>query len=342
MDESKGNYPMKRKRVKQSPAVLKQTNVLKQTKGSPLYHRLISLKNNLPAITTAVVHPVDKLSLQGAVASAKAGLINAILVGPENKIRAVAKENKIDLTPYQIINTRHSHEAAQKAVELARAGKVKAIMKGKIHTDELMEAVLDKEHGLRTGRRMSHVFVMDVPHYPKPLFITDAALNLFPHLTEKVDIVQNAINLFHAIGWGTPKVAIVSAIETVNEKIPSTLDATALCKMAERGQITGGILDGPLAFDNAVSAESAKVKGIHSAVAGNADIIVVPDVESGNMLYKQMTYLSGMEAAGIVLGATVPIILTSRGSDELSRKASCALALLYIRNGKKIKRHKND
>lgn len=316
---------IKRKRVELPKVTLKKP-------GDTWYHKLISLKNDFPPINTAVVHPVDELSLKGAIASAEEGLINAILVGPEDKIRAVAKENNIDLTPYQIIGTQHSHEAAEKAVQMARAGKVEALMKGKIHTDELMQAVIDKEKGLRTGRRMSHIFVMDVPNYPKPLFITDAAINLFPHLYEKVDIVQNAINLFHTLGFGIPKVAIVSAVETVNEKIPSTLDATALCKMAERGQITGGVLDGPLAFDNAISAESAKVKGIYSQVAGDADIIVVPDVESGNMLFKQMTYLSGMEAAGIVIGATVPIILTSRGSDELSRKASSALALLYVRN----------
>ena len=295
------------------------------------YHQLMALKNSLSPLKTAVVHPVDELSLKGAIGSAEAGLIIPILVGPKQKIIDAAGAAQVDITPYQIISTAHSTEAAEVAVKMAKTLQVDALMKGKLHTDELMKPILDKENGLRTGRRMSHVFSLEVPNYPKPLFLTDAALNLFPHLQEKQDIVQNAIDLFRALGLGTPKVAILSAVETVNEKIPSTLDATALCKMAERGQITGGILDGPLAFDNAISSESARVKGLFSPVAGNADILVVPDVESGNMLYKQMTYLSGIEAAGIVLGATVPIILTSRGSDELSRKASCAMALLYVR-----------
>jgi len=295
------------------------------------YQQLIASKDALTPLKTAIVHPVDELSLRGAVAAAEAGLIIPILVGPQEKILAVAQENQLDISSYTLIPTRHSEEAAEKAVAMVRKGEVEALMKGKIHTDELMHVVVDKLHGLRTGRRMSHVFAMDIPNYFKPLFITDAVLNIFPRLKEKVDIVQNAIDLLCALGKELPKVAIVSAIETVNEKIPSTLDATALCKMAERGQITGGILDGPLAFDNAVSIESARIKGIHSAVAGNADIIVVPDVEAGNMLYKQMTYLSGIEAAGIVMGASVPIILTSRGSDVLSRKASCAMALLYAR-----------
>lgn len=300
------------------------------------WYKNLASKTNMAPLKTAIVHPVDALSLQGAIASAQAGLIIPILVGPEDKILAAAKENNLDISSYQLIPTLHSQEAAEKAVAMARAGEVEALMKGKIHTDELMHEVVDKDKGLRTARRMSHIFAMDVPNYFKPLFITDAAINLFPHLTEKVDIVQNAIDLFQALGMGTPKVAIISAVESVNEKIPSTLDACALCKMAERGEITGGILDGPLAFDNAISVESAKVKGIVSPVAGNADIIVVPDVESGNMLYKQMTYLSGAEAAGIVIGATVPIILTSRGSDVLSRQASSAMALHYVRNKKVI------
>ena len=274
-------------------------------------------------------------ALRGAISAAEEGLIIPFLVGPKQKILDVAQEAELDISPYQLIATQHSHEAAEIAVKMARNHEVEAIMKGKIHTDELMEPVIDKENGLRTGRRMSHVFSLEVPNYPKPIFLTDAAINIFPKLNEKRDIVQNAIDLFHALGLGVPKVAILSAVETVNEKIPSTLDATALCKMAERGQIVGGILDGPLAFDNAISVESARVKGIFSQVAGDADILVVPDVESGNMLYKQMTYLSGIEAAGIVLGARVPIILTSRGSDELSRKASCVMALLY-------ERRKND
>lgn len=295
------------------------------------YQDLIASKNEFKPLITAVVHPVDVLSLKGAIASAREGLITPILIGPKQKILDAAKEADINLSGFTIIPTQHSTAAAEKAVEMAQKGEVEAIMKGKLHTDELMTPIVNKEHGLRTGRRMSHVFCLDVPNYPKPIFLTDAAINLFPNLKDKCDIVQNAIDLFHTLGFGVPKVAILSAVETVNEKIPSTLDATALCKMAERGQITGGVLDGPLAFDNAISMDSAREKGLYSPVAGNADILVVPDVESGNMLYKQMTYLSGIEAAGMVLGARVPIILTSRGSDELSRKASCVMALLYVR-----------
>lgn len=274
------------------------------------------------------------MSLKGAIASAEEGLIIPVLVGPKQKILDAAKEANIDISSYELVATEHSTEAAEKAVKLAATQKVEAIMKGKLHTDELMRPIVAKENGLRTGRRMSHVFSLEVPSYSKPIFLTDAVINLFPHLREKCDIVQNAIDLFHALELGTPNVAILSAVETVNEKIPSTLDATALCKMAERGQITGGVLDGPLAFDNAISMDSARTKGIFSPVAGNADILVVPDVESGNMLYKQMTYLSHIEAAGMVLGAHVPIILTSRGSDEFSRKASCVMALLYARRKK--------
>lgn len=285
----------------------------------------------LKPLTVAVVHPVDIYSLSGAVEAAKAGIIEPILIGPEDKIRKTAEDAHIDLDSYTIIPTLHSHAAAAKAVEMALAGEVEALMKGKLHTDELMEAVLDKEKGLRTGRRMSHVFVLDVPSYPKPLFLTDAAINIQPHLMEKKDIVQNAIDLFTTLGLGTPKVAILSAVETVTEKIPSTLDATALCKMAERGQITGGIVDGPLAFDNAISHEAAQIKGIVSDVAGDADILVAPDIESGNMLYKQLRYFSGAQGAGIVLGAKVPIILTSRAGDAESRVVSSALALLYAR-----------
>ncbi len=301
------------------------------------YHRLIEQTKGFPPLKTAVVHPVDELSLRGAIASAEAGLILPLLVGPEEKIREAAKEANLDLSGYEIVGVQHSTEAAEVAVKMAKTQKVEALMKGKLHTDELMKAVLDKANGLRTGRRMSHVFSMEAPNYFKPIFLTDAAINIFPSLEDKHDIIQNAIDLFTGLGLGTPKVAIISAVETVNEKIPSTLDAAALCKMADRGQISGGVLDGPLAFDNAISAESAQVKGIYSPVAGDADILVVPDVESGNMLYKQMTYLSRVEAAGVVLGATVPIMLTSRGSGEASRKASCAMALLYCRNRNKLK-----
>ena len=302
-----------------------------QPKNNLLSKKLNLLKESMEPLITAIVHPVDELSICGAVAAATAGIIIPILVGPQQKIIDAAKAANVDISAYQIINTLHSHEAADVAVALAKSGKVEALMKGKLHSDELLGAVVNKQTGLRTERRMSHIFAIEVDNYPKPLFLTDAALNLFPTLDEKVDIVQNAIDLFNTLDMGIPKVAIVSAVETINEKIPSTLDAAALCKMADRGQITGGILDGPLGFDNAVSVEAAKVKGIKSDVAGNADIIIVPDIESGNLLYKQMTYMSKMEAAGVILGATVPIILTSRGSDVESRKYSSLLALVYSR-----------
>lgn len=299
----------------------------------PNYSRIISMAQNLKPIKTAVVHPVDKNSLQGAIASAKDGLIDPILVGPKTKIEAVAKEQKINISGYKIINTKHSHEAAEIAVSMAKSGEVEALMKGKIHTDELMHFVVDKDHGLRTGRRVSHIIMADIPAYPKPLFVTDAAININPTLSEKKDIVQNAVDLFRSLDLGTPRVAIVSAVETVNEKIQSTLDATALCKMAERGQITGALVDGPLAFDNAVSPDAAKAKNIRSQVAGRADILVVPNLEAGNILLKQLTLFSGASVAGIVMGAQVPIILTSRASGELARKASSALALLSVRDG---------
>ena len=294
--------------------------------------RLVSMCAGLPPLKTAIVHPVDGNSLGGAVAAAHAGLMLPVLVGPEAKIRATAEEAGLDISGFELVATEHSHAAAEAAVALARSGQVDALMKGKLHTDELMQAVLDKQLGLRTGRRMSHVFALQVPAYPKPLFLTDAALNIRPDLSAKRDIVQNAIDLFIALEFGTPRVALLSAVETVNEAIPSTLDATALCKMADRGQITGGLLDGPLAFDNAISPEAASAKGIVSQVAGQADILVVPDVESGNMLYKQLRYLFGVEAAGVVLGSRVPIILTSRAAGPgLTRLASSALALLYAR-----------
>jgi phosphate acetyltransferase len=296
---------------------------------------LLDKASGLKPITTAVVHPVDSFSLAGAVEAAKAGIIDPVLIGPEHKIRAVADEQGIDLSPCEIVPTLHSHEAAVMAVSMVHEGRVEALMKGKLSTDELMHEVVDKQKGLRTGRRMSHVFVVGVPKYPKPLFITDAGINIRPTLMDKRDIVQNAIDLFHALGLGVPKVAILSAVELVTEKLPSTLDATALCKMAERGQITGGVLDGPLAFDNAVSPEAAMIKGLHSEVAGQADILVVPDIESGNMLYKQLRYFSGAQGAGMVLGAKVPIVLTSRAGDAESRITSCALALLYHHHGKK-------
>lgn len=313
---------VKRERKELPEIILKQST-------SKTYNKLIDLAKNYPPLKTAIVHPVDQLSLEGAIEAAKAKIIIPVLVGPKDKILSTAQEFDIDISPYEIVSTLHSHQAAEVAVQLVHKGEVEALMKGKLHTDEFMEPILDKEKGLRTGRRMSHVFAIESPNYYKPLFLTDAAINIAPNLQEKKDIVQNAIDLFIALGLGTPKVAILSALETVTEKIPSTLDATALCKMADREQITGGILDGPLAFDNAISMASVKEKNIHSAVAGDADILIVPDIESGNMLYKQMTYLSGNESAGIVMGARVPIILTSRGTDILSRKASCAMALVY-------------
>jgi phosphotransacetylase/acyl dehydratase len=300
---------------------------------SPYDEELIAMKQDYAPLKTAVVHPVDANSLLGAIASAQEGLIIPILVGPEAKIRAVAGEENIDISAYELIPTEHSHAAAAKAVELVHEGRAEALMKGKIHTDEFMAPIVAKVGGLRTGRRMSHVLVVDIPSYHKPLFITDAALNIQPNLSQKKDIVQNAIDLFLTVRPGIPKVAIVSAVETVDESIPSTLDATALCKMAERGQITGGLLDGPLALDNAISREAAAAKNIVSQVAGDADIIVVPDLEAGNMLTKQLSYLFGIEAPGIVMGAQVPIILTSRSASSkgLTRQASCALALIYAR-----------
>lgn len=295
------------------------------------HHQAICMVHDLKPLKTAVVHPVDGISLKGAIEAAEEGIIEAILVGPEDKIQAVAKQESIDLTPYTIVSTLHSHAAAEMAVQMVREGKVESLMKGKIHTDELMLAVMDKQKGLRTGRRMSHIAMLDIPKFPRPLYVTDAAININPNLSAKIDIVQNAIDLFLVVNGKAPRVAILSAVETVNEDIPSTLDATALCKMAERGQITGALLDGPLAFDNALSEEAAEIKGIRSQVAGKADILVVPDLESGNILFKQLVLLSGAHMAGIVLGAKVPIILTSRASSAIARKASCALALLTVR-----------
>src|SRR5271165_1609717 len=293
------------------------------------YERLIEMTRSLNPIRAAVVHPVDTPSLLGAVEAARAKLIVPVLVGPEAKIHAAAAQAGLDLAPYEIVSTEHSDAAATQAVAMARAGKVEALMKGALHTEELMRAVVDGDHGLRTARRISHVFAIDAPGYPRPLFITDAAINIYPTLKDKRDIVQNAIELAQALGIVQPRVAILSAVETVTESIRSTLDAAALCKMADRGQITGGIIDGPLAFDNAVSEEAAKAKGIVSPVAGKADIFVVPDLEAGNMLAKQLEYLAEAEAAGIVLGARVPIILTSRADKALTRLSSCALALLW-------------
>ena len=296
------------------------------------HQHYVEQAQRLKPIRTAVVHPVDTVSLLGAIEAAKARLIIPVLVGPEARIRAAAEQAKLDLSAYQIVPTEHSRASAAQAVALARDGKVGALMKGSLHTDEFMAAIVAEEK-LRTCRRMSHVFVIDAPGYPRPLLVTDAAINIYPTLEDKVDIVQNAILLAHALGIAMPRVAILSAVEIVTEKIRSTLDAAALCKMADRGQITGGILDGPLAFDNAVSEEAARTKGIVSPVAGRADIFVVPDLEAGNMLAKQLEYLAGADIAGIVLGARVPIILTSRADKTLARLGSCAVALLMARHG---------
>ncbi|MFC4276442.1 bifunctional enoyl-CoA hydratase/phosphate acetyltransferase [Achromobacter aloeverae] len=296
------------------------------------YERLIAMTRGLAPLRTAVVHPVDTPSLVGAIEAARAGLIVPVLVGPAARIQAAAEHARIDLAPYEIVATEHSDAAARQAVLMARAGQVQALMKGSLHTDELMRAVVSGADGLRTARRISHVFAIDAPAYPRPLFVTDAAINVAPTLEDKQDIIQNAIDLVHALGIAQPRVAILSAVETVTGKLRSTLDAAALCKMADRGQITGGILDGPLAFDNAVSAAAAATKGIHSPVAGRADIFVVPDLEAGNMLAKQLEYLAGAQIAGIVLGARVPIILTSRADETLARLGSCAIALLLARH----------
>ena len=302
-----------------------------------LYLHLIDLAKGLTPIRTAVVHPVDSNALLGAIEAAQANLIVPILIGPANRIRAAAAEQGVDLSPYTLVSTEHSHAAAMKAVAMARAGEVDAMMKGSLHTDELMHEVVDPRTGLGTNRRMSHVFVMDAPLYPRLLFITDAALNIYPDLETKRDIVQNAIDLAHVLGIETPKVAILSSVETVSPKINSTLEAAALCKMADRGQITGGLVDGPLAFDTAISLEAAHAKGVVSPVAGQADILVVPDLEAGNMLAKQLEYLADAQTTGIVLGARVPIVLTSRADSPLAHKASCALALLLSYSNRKVK-----
>ncbi len=296
------------------------------------YRHLFELTKGAPPLRTAVVHPVDSHALLGAIEAAQDNLIVPILVGPQHKIEAIAAAQDVDLSPYEVIATEHSHAAAEQAVALARAGKVEAIMKGSLHTDELMHAVLAPQIGLATARRMSHVYALEVPDYPRPLFLTDAALNIYPDLEAKRDIVQNAIDLAHVLGIAIPRVAILSAVETVSPKLNSTLEAAALCKMAERGQITGALVDGPLGFDNAVSQEAARTKGIVSPVAGVADILVVPDLEAGNMLAKQLEYLSGAQVAGIVLGARVPIILTSRADSPMAHQASCALALLLAQS----------
>jgi phosphate acetyltransferase len=310
------------------PARLHAEPASAHARGSK-YDQLITRAKSVPAAKTIVVHPCDENSLRGAVDGAQNGIIVPILVGPAAKIAAVAREHRLDIGGVEIVDVSHSHAAAAKGVELIHESKGELLMKGSLHTDELMAAVTSGKTGLRTARRISHVFVMDVPTYPETLFITDAAINIFPDLDAKHDIIQNAIDLFTQVGLGTPRVAILSAVETVTTKIPSTIEAAALCKMADRGQITGGILDGPLAFDNAIDPEAARIKGIKSEVAGHAQILVVPDLEAGNMLAKNLTFLAKADAAGLVLGARVPIILTSRADSVRSRMASCAAAVLY-------------
>ena len=290
------------------------------------YRRLLESAKALKPVTAAVAHPCDESSLSGAVDAAKLGLIKPILVGPRAKIEAVAKQFKLDIAGYELVDAPHSHAAAAKAVELVAQGKAEALMKGSLHTDELMAEVVRKDTGLRTARRISHCFVMDVPGHADALIISDAAVNIAPTLEDKVDIVQNAIDLAHALRVAEVRVAILSAMETVNPKVPSTVEAAALCKMADRGQITGAILDGPLALDNAISLEAAEIKKIVSPVAGRANVLIVPDLEAGNMLAKSLSFLAGADAAGVVLGAKVPIILTSRADSVEARLASCAVA----------------
>jgi phosphate acetyltransferase len=292
------------------------------------YQRLIDAAKAIQPVPTAVAHPCDQSSLSGAVDAAKLGLIRPILVGPKAKIEALAKSLKLDIAGYELVDAPHSHAAAAKAVELVRAGKAEALMKGALHTDELMAEVVKRDTGLRTARRISHCFVMDVPSYASALIISDAAVNIAPTLKDKVDIVQNAIDLAHALRFPEVRVAILSAMETVNPDVPSTVEAAALCKMADRGQITGAILDGPLALDNAIDLEAAGIKKIVSPVAGRANVLIVPDLEAGNMLAKSLSFLARADSAGVVLGAKVPVILTSRADSVMARLASCAVAAL--------------
>jgi phosphotransacetylase len=296
--------------------------------GSGKYEALLVKCQGLEPIPTAVAHPCEASALSGPVEAGQKKLIRPILVGPKDKIQAVAKEAGIDLGGLRIVDAAHSHESAKKAVELVRTGEAELLMKGSLHTDELLSAIVAREGGLRTGRRISHVFIMDVPTYHKVLVVTDAAINIAPTLEDKVDICQNAIDLANSLGLAKPKVAILAAVETVNSKMPATIDAAALCKMADRGQIKSAVLDGPLAFDNAISKEAAKTKGIHSEVAGDPDILLAPDLEAANILAKQLTFLANADSAGLVLGARVPVILTSRADSVRSRIASCAVAML--------------
>ena len=294
------------------------------------FHQLVARAQQHEPVRVAVAHPCDQVSLESAVAAAKLKLMTPILVGPEHRIREVAAKHGLDISAFEIVDARYSQDSAAKAVELVREGRADALMKGSLHTDELMGAVVKRETGLRTGRRISHCFIMDVPDHDQPLVITDAAVNIAPDLKVKVDIVQNAIDLARAMGQKEVRVAILSAMESVNPDVPSTLEAAALCKMADRGQITGALVDGPLALDNAISPEAAAIKKISSPVAGRATVLVVPDLEAGNMLAKSLSFLADADAAGIVLGAKVPIILSSRADEEIARLASCAVAQLLV------------
>ena len=298
--------------------------------GTGKYERLLTRCAGLPPVPTAVAHPCERSALAGALDAREKGLIAPILVGPRQKIEDVATAAGLKLGEIEIIDTPHSHASAAKAVELVRGGRADLLMKGSLHSDELLSAVVARDTGLRTGRRLSHVFIMDVPTYHKVLIVTDAAINIAPTFEEKADICQNAIDLAISLGREMPKVAILAGVETVTSKMPATIDAAALCKMAERGQVKNGILDGPLAFDNAISKDAADTKGIHSPVAGDPDILLVPDLEAGNMLAKQLTFLANADSAGLVLGARVPIILTSRADTVRSRIASCAVAVLAV------------
>ncbi|HET7365535.1 MAG TPA: phosphate acetyltransferase [Burkholderiales bacterium] len=296
------------------------------------YEKLLDRARALPPVPTAVAHPCDESSLAGAVDAAKLGLIRPILVGPKARIAAAAEKSRIKISGFELLDADHSHDSAAKAVALVREGKAECLMKGSLHTDELMGAVVSREGGLRTARRISHAFIMDVPTYPEPLIVSDAAVNIAPSLKDKVDIVQNAIDLARALGAKEVRVAILSAIETVNPDVPSTIEAAALCKMADRGQITGAILDGPLALDNAINLRAAQIKHITSGVAGRANVLIVPDLEAGNMLAKSLTFMAQADAAGIVLGARVPVILTSRADSVTTRLASCAIASLVAQS----------
>jgi phosphate acetyltransferase len=299
-----------------------------QQTGTGKYEQMLTKCKHLTAIPTAVAHPCEESALTGAIEAANLGLIVPILVGPRDKIEATAKSAGVDISGYEIVDAPHSSASAVKAVELLREAKAELLMKGSLHTDELMAAVVSREGGMRTGRRISHVFVMDVPTYHKVLFVTDGAINIAPTLEDKVDICQNAIDLIVALGIKKPKVAILAAVETVNSKMPATIDAACLCKMAERGQIKNALLDGPLAFDNAISKQAAETKGIRSSVAGDPDILLAPDLEAANILAKQLSFLANADSAGLVLGARVPIILTSRADSVRSRIASCGVAML--------------